>query len=178
MCRRRRGTVCGRVTTTGNRGYDRDTWRRNRNLRTGAAEVRREDIVTADQLWNHTENVGAVCREFLELADRSNRHDARQHRRECERAAGVSGRNDARNPFLARLEQLLTQQLRELISHNADVDQVEVPLDAFIDSSQQIAHATSRNDLEHLQLGPGRATDDTLAGVRSVDDAGAMRPMR
>src|SRR5438270_220847 len=77
-----------------------------------------------------------------------------------------------------RLLQLLAHQLGEAVAHDADVDQIELPLDAFIQRGQQITDAAFRNDLEHVQLGLGRAADDALLGARCVDDAGAMCPVR
>ena len=41
------------------------------------AEARRKNIVNTDQLRNHIESVRAVCREFLELPNCSDRHDSR-----------------------------------------------------------------------------------------------------
>jgi len=45
-------------------------------------------------------------------------------------------------PFAARLLQLLAHQLGESLTHDADVDEIELPLDAFIQRRQQIADPT------------------------------------
>ena len=178
VCRRHRGAVRGRVATAGNRRHDRHCGRGNPHLRTRGAEARREDPVSADRLRDHAENVRAVGGKFPELADRGDRHHRGQRRRECEWAAGVARCRDARDAFAPRLLQLLAHQLGESVTHDADVDEIELAFDAFIQRRQQVADAALRNDLEHVQLGLGRAAADALLGARCVDDAGAVRPVR
>ena len=52
-----RGPVGSHVPTAGNRGHDGDAGRAHRDLGTRTTEARREEILAADELWNHIENV-------------------------------------------------------------------------------------------------------------------------
>ncbi len=79
---RRGGTVRGSVTTAGNCRNDGHSRRGKRDLRACSTEAGREDIVAADQLGDHTQDVGTVRGKFLELSDRSHGHDSRQRGRE------------------------------------------------------------------------------------------------
>src|SRR5207249_6485748 len=126
----------------------------------------------------HVENVGAVGREFTEPADRGNRHHSRQHRGEGDRTGGISRGGDARDALESSFTKLLRHELGEAVAHDADMDEIELPLDALVQRRQQIADPSVWQNLEYVQLGLGRATDDSLVGARSIDDAGGVRAVR
>ena len=52
-----RRTIRRHVTTAGHRGHDGDAGRAYRDLGPRTTKSRREEVVTADELWNYIENV-------------------------------------------------------------------------------------------------------------------------
>src|SRR5579872_1023134 len=81
---------------------------------------------------------------------------------------------NAGDALVARLVDLLRDELGESLAHHADEDQVELAYDALIERGEQIAHPSFRNHLEHMQLRFRSASGDALLGVRGIDDAGAV----
>jgi hypothetical protein len=137
VCGSRRGAISGHISTAWDRRYNRNPGSTDASLRSRTGEARRKDIICTDQLWNRTENMRAVGRKLLQLADGAYGHDIRERRRKKRRPKGVvAGRDDTRDPSLPGLAQLLRHQLRKRRQHHADVDQIELSADALIQRGQ------------------------------------------
>src|SRR5439155_4471005 len=70
-------------------------------------------------------------------------------------------------------------ELREVITANADTDHIELPLDAFIECSDQIAAPATRDYLENVQFSTRRKTHDALRprAISGSDNTGAVGAM-
>jgi hypothetical protein len=93
--------------------------------------------------------VEAVRRVLAQLAERGHGQHIWRGARELDAIPGVAGRDDAPDPALLGLADLLQQQVGTLPAAEAHVDDVDALVDAVVQRVEQVAQLPAREDLHH-----------------------------
>jgi hypothetical protein len=111
-----------------------------------------------------------------EFADHRYRERAGWDGGKCPLPSRASGGHNTCHPLLASLGKFERHQFRGLIAADADIDQVELSLDALIERSDEVTEAAAWEYLENVQLGARRKTKDPLCprAIAGRNDAGAV----
>jgi hypothetical protein len=173
------GSVPRRVTPARYRGNDRHARRVNRSLRRKTGEPRHEQAIGANRLADRHLRVVAVGRKLPELADGGYREHAWCAGGEGSLPCRAPGCSDTCHSLLARLGEFEREELRGVIATNSDADHIQLPLDARIECGYEIAASATQDDLQDMQLGTRRKTEDALRprAVPGGDDTSAVGAM-